>query len=77
MLSRSFSSEKSYSPSRLRCCQATAEPLFNVGTDSLRMILLKVMSAWTKMYDAAVPEPLREPFSECWRDQCAWISHEK
>ena len=26
MLSRSFSSEKSYSPSRLRCCQATAEP---------------------------------------------------
>jgi hypothetical protein len=26
MLSRSFSSEKSYSSSRLRCCRATAEP---------------------------------------------------
>src|SRR6202140_5743658 len=38
------------------------------------MILLKVMSAWTKMYDAAVPEPLRELFSESWRDQYAWIS---
>src|SRR6267378_1718839 len=51
-------------------------PLFNVGTDSLRMILPKVMSAWTKMYDTADPEPLGELFSECWRDQSAWISHE-
>ena len=53
------------------------QPLFNVGADGLRMILLKVMSTWNKMHDAAVPEPLRELFSECWRDQYTWISHEK
>src|SRR6267378_179363 len=33
------------------------------------------MSAWTKMYDTADTEPLGELFSECWRDQSAWISH--
>jgi hypothetical protein len=31
------------------------QPLFNVGADRLRMILLKVMSTWHKMGDAAVP----------------------
>ena len=41
------------------------------------MILLKVMSAWNEMDDAAVPEPLGDLISECWRDQYTWISHEK
>jgi hypothetical protein len=38
MLSRSFSSEKSYSPSRLRCCQATAEPWATAPRNASRQI---------------------------------------
>ena len=33
----SFSSEKSYSPSRLRCCQATAEPWATASRNASRL----------------------------------------
>jgi hypothetical protein len=41
------------------------------------MILLKVMSTWNKKHDAAVPEPLRELVSKCWRNQDTWIPDEE
>jgi hypothetical protein len=37
LVSCSFSSEKSYSPSRLMCCQETAEPLATASRNASRM----------------------------------------
>jgi hypothetical protein len=44
MLSRSFSSEKSYSPSRLRCCQATAEPWATASRNASRLAVSLISS---------------------------------
>ena len=49
MLSRSFSSEKSYSPSRLRCCQATAEPWATASRNASRLAVSLISSNLRKV----------------------------
>src|SRR5271166_5789680 len=44
MLSRSFSSEKSYSPSRLRCRQATVEPWATASRSASRLSVSVIFS---------------------------------
>jgi hypothetical protein len=55
MPSRSFSSEKSYSPSRLKCRQAAGEPWATASRNASRSVVSLISSSFATGRDAGKP----------------------